>query len=70
MSNLYQYILDNFTLSGEASRMLDNICQYAADNFENDGRLTYEGVDFLDGILSDAIGIDKDEIAENWDYTV
>lgn len=66
MKKFYQYVIDCFTLSDEAKRMLDSIAYYAFVNFSDCGHLTEEGTDFLMEIVGDNIGMDRAEIIENW----
>ena len=62
MERFYNYVIENYTLSAEAKRMLDNICRWAFDNCGN----IADAYEFLDDMLSSAIGITKQEIYENW----
>lgn len=63
---LLTYIEGNFTISPEAGRIMQDICAWAADHYENkDGTLTEEGVHFLEHVLS-GIGIERKEIIANW----
>ena len=71
MEDFYFYLVNNYTLSGEAKRIVDNILQYVADNFENeDGTLEEAGINLIDNILSSSIGLTKEEINTNWGYTL
>ena len=66
MEQLYDYIIDNYTLSAEAKRMLDNILIWADERYADDETLEDNGVHFLWEILSSSIGIEEREIRENW----
>lgn len=67
MENLYIYITENYTLSAEAKRMLDNILEWAFDWYcDMDGMLTDQGVDFIERIVADNIGMDRSEIKMFW----
>ena len=69
MHNLYEYVLDNFTLSPEAQRMFFNLCTYVAENFQlGDGGLELIGLNILDHVLCSALGITREEIEEYWNY--
>ena len=70
MTDFYFYIINNYSLSGEAKRIVDNICKYAADYEDGDGKLTEDGINFIDDMLSDAIGLTREEISMNWGYTL
>lgn len=51
----YQYILDNFTLSGEAARLVNNILQYVEMQGVSENEQYYMLSFLLDGIgLSDS----------------
>lgn len=65
-----KYYMVSSHLSEEAMVIISNICRYAADYEDGDGRLTEDGINFIDDMLSDVIGLNRDEIAENWGYTV
>lgn len=45
MENFYNYTIENYTLSGEAKRMLDSLVLYVFDNFTNDGELLQAGIE-------------------------
>ena len=65
---LLTYIKENYTISPEAGRIIDNLIDYAKhqpEYIDDEGHFTDEGIDFLWYML-DAIGMDRDEIADNW----
>ena len=65
---LLTYIKENFTISLEAFRIIDNLIDYTKlqpEYRDDEGNLTDEGIDFLWYML-DAIGMDRDEIADHW----
>lgn len=66
MENFYNYTIENYTLSGEAKRMLDSLVLYVFDNFTNDGELLQAGIELLRDVVADNIGMDESEIIENW----
>ena len=67
MEKLYNYIVYNYTLSSEAKRMLDSIVEWAFDWYSDmDGKLTDQGIDFIERIVADNIGMERKEIEENW----
>lgn len=66
MENFYNYTIENYTLSGEAKRMLDSLVFYVFDNFTNDGELLQEGIELLRVVVADNIGMDRQEIIDNW----
>lgn len=66
MENFYNYTIENYTLSGEAKRMLDSLVIYVFDNFTNDGELLQAGIELLRDVVADNIGMDESEIIENW----
>jgi len=66
MENFYNYTIENYTLSGEAKRMLDSLVLYVFDNFTNDGELLQEGIELLRVVVADNIGMDENEIIDNW----
>jgi hypothetical protein len=66
MENFYDYVIENYTLSEEAKRILDNIVIWAGDHYIDGDNLTYEGIHFIDFMLSDSIGMEINEISENW----
>lgn len=66
MENFYEYVIENYTLSGEAKRILDNIVVWADDHYADGDNLTHEGIHFIDFMLSDSIGMEINEISENW----
>lgn len=53
----YQYLIDNFSLSGEAQRLINNILQYV----ELQSAPPDEQRQMI-GFLLDGIGLSKDEI--------
>ena len=66
MENFYNYTIENYTLSGEAKRMLDTLVLYVFDNFTNDGELLQAGIELLRVVVADNIGMDENEIIDNW----
>lgn len=66
MENFYNYTIENYTLSGEAKRMLDSLVLYVFDNFTNDGELLQAGIELLRDVVADNIGMDESEIIDNW----
>lgn len=66
MENFYNYTIENYTLSGEAKRMLDSLVLYVFDNFTNDGELLQAGIELLRDVVADNIGMDENEIIDNW----
>jgi len=66
MENFYNYTIENYTLSGEAKRMLDSLVLYVFDNFTNDGELLQAGIELLRVVVADNIGMDENEIIDNW----
>ena len=62
MEHFYNYVVENYSLSGEAARMLDNIVIYANEHFNYKEDI----VAFIDNILDATIGIEKQEIIDNW----
>lgn len=66
MENFYNYTIENFTLSSEAKRMLDSLVLYVFDNFTDNGELTQDGVELLESVVADNIGMDRSEIIDNW----
>lgn len=66
MENFYNYTIKNYTLSGEAKRMLDSLVLYVFDNFTNDGELLQAGIELLRVVVADNIGMDENEIIDNW----
>ena len=66
MDNFYNYTIENYTLSGEAKRMLDTLVLYVFDNFTNDGELLQAGIELLRVVVADNIGMDEKEIIDNW----
>lgn len=65
---LLTYIKENYTISPEAGRMIDNLIDYVKmqpEYRDDEGNLTDEGIDFLWYML-DALGMDREEIALNW----
>ena len=66
MENFYNYTIENYTLSGEAKRMLDSLVLYVFDNFTNDGELLQAGIELLRVVVADNIGMDEKEIIDNW----
>ena len=66
MENFYNYTIENYTLSGEAKRMLDSLVRYVFDNFTNDGELLQAGIEVLRVVVADNIGMDENEIIDNW----
>jgi len=66
MENFYNYTIENYTLSSEAKRMLDSLVLYVFDNFTVDGELLQAGIELLETVVADNIGMDRSEIIENW----
>jgi len=66
MENFYNYTIENYTLSSEAKRMLDSLVLYVFDNFTNDGELLQAGIELLRVVVADNIGMDENEIIDNW----
>lgn len=66
MEHFYEYLVDNYTLSSEAKRILDNMVIWANDNYSDNDNLSDEGINFIDFMLSDSIGMERKEIIENW----
>lgn len=66
MENFYNYTIENYTLSGEAKRMLNSLVIYVFDNFTNDGELLQAGIELLRVVVADNIGMDENEIIDNW----
>ncbi len=66
MENFYNYTIENYTLSGEAKRMLNSLVIYVFDNFTNEGELLQAGIELLRVVIADNIGMDEKEIIENW----
>ena len=52
----YQYILDNFSISGEAGRLINNILHFVEENYTDENEQYRALCDLLDGTigLSDA----------------
>lgn len=68
MENFYNYVIENFTLSPEAKRILDSLVIWISDHYEESGVLNDEGIHFIENIIADNIGMEKSEIIENWGY--
>ena len=66
METFYNYTIENYTLSGEAKRMLDSLVLYVFNNFTNDGELLQAGIELLRVVVADNIGMDENEIIDNW----
>ena len=66
MENFYNYTIENYTLSSEAKWMLDSLVLYVFDNFTNDGELLQAGIELLRVVVADNIGMDENEIIDNW----
>ena len=67
MEKLYNYVVCNYTLSSEAKRMLYSIVEWAFDWYcDMDGKLTDQGISFIERIVADNIGMERKEIEENW----
>lgn len=65
---LLTYIQENFTISLEAFRIIDNLIDYTKhqpEYIDDEGNLTDEGAEFLWYML-DTIGMDKEEIIDHW----
>lgn len=54
----YNYILDNFNISGEAGRLINNILGYVEKNFSNEN----EQYNILCDLLDCTIGLTDDEL--------
>ena len=54
----YQYILDNFSISGEAGRLINNILHFVEENYTEENEQYMALCDLLDG----AIGLSDAEI--------
>ena len=54
----YNYIVENFTISGEAGRLIDNILQYVEANFPEEN----EQYNVLRSLLDGTIGLTDNEI--------
>lgn len=55
---LYSYILKNFTISGEAERLIDNILQFVEANYTEEN----EQYNALCSLLDGTIGLTDNEI--------
>lgn len=66
MENLYDYIIENFELNITTKRILDSIVIWAGDHYEENGTLTEEGIHFIETVIADNIGMDRQEIIKNW----
>ena len=66
MENFFDYVETNYTLSIEARRIIDCITIYANENMTDDIGLTEEGIDFIEMVIADNIGMDRQEIIDNW----
>lgn len=66
MERFYNYVIENYTLSSEAKRMLDSLVLYVWDNFTDGGELLQAGIELLETVVADNIGMDRNEIIENW----
>lgn len=58
LNNFYVYILDNFNISIEAKRLIDNIIEYAKLNCFSDEELH----NYLHYMLDGTIGLEDEEI--------
>lgn len=54
----YQYILDNFNISGEAGRLIDNILEFVDNYYSNDKEEQFRALQFL----LDGIGLEDEEL--------
>ena len=66
MENFYNYVIENFSLSPEAKRILDSLVIWTADHYEVDSGLNDEGIHFLDTVIAENIGMERSEIIKNW----
>ena len=66
MENFYSYTIENYALSGEAKRILDSVVKWASDTYEYNGQLNAVGRLFIKNIIADNIGMDEQEIIDNW----
>ena len=55
---VYQYILDNFSISGEAGRLIDNILEFVDNYYSNDAEEQFRALHFL----LDGIGLEEEEL--------
>lgn len=58
IEEFYDYIIDNFNVSREAAKLIDNICSYAIEH-------QFQGEDlfsFLNKMLDSTIGLDEKEV--------
>lgn len=54
----YQYVLDNFNISGEAVRLIDNILEFVDNYYSNDKEEQFRALQFL----LDGIGLEDEEL--------
>lgn len=54
----YNYIMDNFNISGEAARLINNILSYVEENFFDENEQYIQLCNLLDG----TIGLSDSEI--------
>lgn len=54
----YQYILDNFSINGEAGRLIDNILEFVDNYYSNDKEEQFRALQFL----LDGIGLEDEEL--------
>lgn len=54
----YNYILENFNISGEAQRLIDNILQFVESHYSNEN----EQYNVLCSLLDGTIGLTDNEI--------
>lgn len=47
----YNYILENFNISGEAARLIDNILQFVEENYMEENEQYKALSDLLDGTI-------------------
>lgn len=56
----YNYVMDNFNISGEAARLIDNILSYVEENFPDKNEQYIQLCALLDG----TIGLSDSEIKQ------
>ena len=67
MEALSQYIKENYTLDGiTAWRFIESLLDYVNYHMTEAGELTPEGMNLIESVIADNIGMDKQEIIENW----
>ena len=71
MSNLTQYVHDNFDVSKSTLDLIDNICSYVREQPEymDEGEnLTVDGILFLSVLLDGVADMWHEEIKQAWRY--